>query len=275
MKDKYTMEDCRQLGNIITNGVKETIKNGKPNYGLLSGGLDSVTALYALMSTEANYKVLNFHFKDILSSDTAAVERLQNKIGFDVEYIEIPSNWETIKNDVYKAIEDCHEMYGRVREVKVETIFALNYIDAILPENCNVFTGANGDGILGYNRTMSIMASHLGEEHIRVIRCRKAEDEPDEFERIFNRTHTHKSVYSGDVQDFLLKFTMRACNSPQPKSIIAYAFEEYHNKYQSYRLPRPFQKASNEKSMFNTIAYDKGYKGALQMFNAIHKGAMK
>jgi len=274
MLDKYTMDDCKRLGLLMTDGVRETICNGKPNYILLSGGLDSVTALYALMSADADFKAVNFHFQGFQSSDKNAVEQLQHKIGFDIDYIEIPSEWNIIRDDVRTAIESCHEMYGRVREVKVETIFALTYIDRFIPVNCNVFTGANGDGILGYNRTMAIMASRLGEDSPRVIRCRKAEDEPDEFECIFNKRHTHKSVYSGAVEEFLLQFTMRACNKPQPKSIVAYAYEEYHKRYHSYRLPRPFQKAGNEKSMFNLIAYREGYKGALQMFNAMYKEAL-
>jgi len=271
MLDRYTTDDCKQLGALMTEQVKKTVSNGKPNYLLLSGGLDSVTALYALLSAGADFKVLNFWFKYFPSSDKNAVERLQSKIGFDVDYVEIPSDWNIIKEDVYTAVENCHELYSRVREVKVETIFALTYIDKYLPDDCNVFTGANGDGILGYNRTMNIMASRLGEDNVRVIRCRKAEDEPDEFKHIFGKRHTHQSVYYGEVEEFLLRFTMHACNKPQPKAIVAHAFEEYHNKYQSYRAPRPFQKASNEKSMFNTIAHQEGFKGALQMFNAMYK----
>lgn len=271
MKDRYTKEDCEHLGFLMTNEVKKTIANGQPNYILLSGGLDSVTALYTLMSAGASFKALNFSFKDFPNSDRIAVERLQEKIGFDAEYIEIPSEWNVIKEDVRKAVKDCVDMYGRVREVKVETIFALTYIDQFLPDGCNVFTGANGDGILGYNRNMAIAASHYGEDHPHMIKCRKAEDEADEFDVIFNKRHTHNSVYYGEPMEFLLQFTMAACNKPQPKAIVAYAFEEYHNKYQSYRMPKPFQKASNEKSMFNLIAYNEGYKGALQMFNAMYK----
>lgn len=275
MKNGYTKEDCEQLRTLMVNQVKKTISNGKPNYLLLSGGLDSISALYALMEAEADYKVINFSLKGYPSSDKKAVERLQDMIGFKAEYIEIPSNWDVIRNDVCSAIKACREMYGKVREVKVETIFTLTYVDRFLPDDCNVFTGSNGDGILGYNRTMAIMAAHLGEDNYRVIRCRKAEDEADEIDRIFNYRHTHTSVFYGDVQEFLLRFTMRACNKPQPKAIVANAFMEYHDKYQSYRLPKPFQKAGNIKSMFNTIAYKEGYKGALQMFNAMCKEALK
>ena len=108
-----------------------------------------------------------------------------------------------------------------------------------------------------------------------MIRCRKAEDEPDEFERIFNKRHTHNSVYYGDTTEFLLGFTMHACNRPQPKAIVANAFAEYHNMFNSYRSPKPFQKASNERSMFNLIAQNNGFSSALQMFNALYKGAKK
>lgn len=275
MANRYTKDDCKQLRALMTNEVKKAICNGKPNYILLSGGLDSVTALYALMEAGADFRAVNFHFEGFPSSDKDAVERLQKNIGFDVDYIEIPSDWETISEDVRSAVEECCNMYRRVREVKVETIFTLTYVDKFLPDGCNVFTGANGDGILGYNRTMAIMASHYGEESYRLIRCRKAEDEPDEFDRIFNRHHTHQSVFYGEVEEFLLKFTMKACNRPQPKAIAANAFEDYHRKYNSYRAPRPFQKAGNEKAMFNEIARHQGYGGALQMFNAIHKEMLK
>ena len=271
MKDRYTKEDCEQLGRLMTDEVKEIVANGRQNFMLLSGGLDSLTTMYALMEAGAKFKVMTFCFDGIFSSDKEAVKRLQKSIGFEVEYITIPSDWGTIKDDVRTAIMDCKEIYGRIREVKVETIFALEYVDRFLPDGCNVFTGDNGDGILGYNRTMAIMASHLGEDHPHVIQCRKADDEPDEFQHIFNKRHVHKSAFSGKAEEFLLQFTMAACNKPEPKAIVAHAFEEYHNKYHSYRMPKPFQKASNEKSLFNTIAYNEGYKGALQMFNAMYK----
>lgn len=275
MAYRYTKDDCKKLRTLMTEEVRKIVRNGKPNYILLSGGLDSVTALYALMEAGASFKAVNFRFQGFPSSDKDAVERLQKQIGFDVEYIEVPSDWEHIKEDIRSAVEECYKMYGRVREVKVETIFTLEYVDKFLPDDCNVFTGANGDGILGYNRTMNIMAAHYGEESYRLIRCRKAQDEPDEFDRIFNRRHTHQSVFYGDVEEFLLQFTMKACNRPQPKAIAANAFEDYHRKYNSYRSPRPFQKAGNEKAMFNEIARQNGYKGALQMFNAMHKEAPK
>lgn len=274
MKNRYTEADCRHLADLFVHRVKELASNGEPNYLLLSGGMDSVTVLYALIKAGIPFKAFTFYFKGYPSVDQKAVELLQSKLGFEHEFIEIPSDWPTIEADVYKAIKACKEMYGRVREVKVETIFALQYMDRYLPSGGNIFTGSEGDALVGYNRQMAMQCSRIGDSHPDMLSDRVLTEEYNEFRKVFNTNHIYAPVFEGPVTDFVLSFTMAACNSPRPKAIFYHAFAEYHRKYRSYRQPKSFQKAGNEKAMFNLIAQRKGFKNALAMFKSL-AGEMK
>lgn len=269
MKNRYTEADCRHLADLFVHRVKELASNGEPNYLLLSGGMDSVTVLYALIKAGIHFKAFTFYFKGYPSVDQKAVELLQSKLGFEHEFIEIPSDWSTIESDVCKAIKACKELYGRVREVKVETIFALQYMNKYIPSGGNIFTGSEGDALVGYNRQMAMKCYSIGDSHPDMLSDRILNEEDNEFRKVFNANHKYAPVFEGAVTDFILGFTMAACNSPKPKAIFYHAFAEYHRKYQSYRQPKAFQKAGNEKAMFNMIAQSKGFKNALSMFNSM------
>lgn len=271
MKNKYNYSDCQQLRKLLIYNAKNYADKNGENILLLSGGMDSVTALYALTEANINFKAYTFYFNDFTSVDKIAVARLQKAMGFRHEFIEIPNDWNTIKKDVMQAIEFCKLIYGKVREVKVETIFALRYVDKFLESGGVIFSGSTGDAVVGYNRNTAIMAAKIGEENPKMIEQRTLAPSENEFDRIFSERHKSVSIFTGAVEKFILGFTTRACNSPKPKAFLYHAFSDYHNKYKSYRIPKAFQKAGNEKAMFNMIAIQNGYKDALAMFKAIQR----
>lgn len=276
MKDKYTSKDCIELRRLLIENAKKNADADGKNVLLLSGGMDSVTVLYALTEAGIKFKAYTFFFEGYPSVDAKSVEILQKKMGFEHEFIEIPSDWEKIKDDVVRAIHLCREIYGRIREVKVETIFALMYTDRILEDGGVVFTGDSGDTLVGYNRNTAIMAAKIGEEDPRILERRTPwqsweEGSDNEFDFILRKRHMVASVFSDRVKDFILGFTIKACNTPKPKAIYCRAFEDYHERYKSYRTPKAFQKASNEKAMFNLIARRIGHKDAIAMFRSIEK----
>lgn len=272
MKNKYTKIDCENLRALLVNNAKQNADKTGNNILLLSGGMDSVTALYALLEAGIPFKAYTFYFKDFPSVDKIAVESLQQKIGFEHEFIEIPSKWESIKNDVLDAICVCKEIYGKVREVKVETIFALQYLDKCLCQGGVVFSGSTGDALVGYNRNTAIMAAKIGEDNPKMIDQRTLTPKENEFDVIFSKRHKSLSIFCGEAEKFILGFSTKACNTPKPKAFLYHAFGDYHAKFKSYRQPKAFQKAGNEKAMFNMIAIQKGYKDALAMFRYLAKG---
>nr|DAW29949.1 MAG TPA: Asparagine synthase [Caudoviricetes sp.] len=273
MKQSYSAEDCHKLRKLLINNAVHNADSLGNNILLLSGGMDSVTALYALMEAGIQFKAYTFYFRDFPSIDRKAVEILQGKIGFKHEFIEIPSDWESIKTEVSHAVRMCRVIYGRIREVKVETIFALQYLDKHLPSGGIVYSGSTGDALAGYNRNTAILASKIGEDNPRMIIERTLGPSENEFYRIYAQRHKNISIFDGEAEKFILNFTTRACNTPKPKALYYYAFADYHRKYKSYRIPKAFQKAGNEKAMFNIIANRLGCKDAVTLFRNLDREA--
>ena len=60
MNDVFTKADAEILRTAIVDNVRKHCDNGKENYILLSGGIDSCVVLYAVMELGLPYKVINF-----------------------------------------------------------------------------------------------------------------------------------------------------------------------------------------------------------------------
>lgn len=270
MKDKYSKEDCQELRRILVKRAKDTCDNERQTCLLLSGGMDSVTALYSLLEAGVKFTAYTFYFKDWESSDLKAVQSLEKQIGFDIVYLPIANTYDELETDIKSGIKTCMDLYKKMREVKVETSLALENIERIMPNNCNVLAGDGGDPILGFNRQVgkTIYIHGIDSKFVRDMRIG---DRRSEFDVIFERRHKYIHMFDGEVSDYILKFSPLACNARFPKSFLYYAFFEEHNKYHSYRKPNSFHKASNEKAMFNLMAMGRGYKNAYDMFKAIYR----
>lgn len=270
LKDYYSPADCRMLRRLFIRRMKEIQAEGRPIHLLLSGGIDSVTPLYALLEARIPFTAHTFYFDGVPSSDLQMVEQIAKYFPYDQRYIKLPSTWEALREDVKHAVDLCLREYGRIREVKVETLLALMLTKKQMPrEPITVVSGMQI--VLMYSRNDALFIAREGEFSpvVEDARRGKFHTEKDETEILFD--HAVSPYNGGCVEDFLCHFTVSACHSPQPKAILYYAFEDYHRKANSYRRPRPFQKASNEKAMFNGIAASLGYKNALELFKAVNR----
>lgn len=270
LKNYYTKADCRRLRKLFVKRMHELTDNGLPVYLLLSGGMDSVTILYALLEAKIPFKAYTFYFDGVPSSDKAMVEQIHKAIPFDLEYLKFPSEWDALKDEVINAVALCRMIYGRIREVKVETILAYSLLKKAMPAGrANVINGAQV--ALMYSTNDAMWISAVGEYSPEVDKARRGEfSEPLEETYIFERVVS--PYVGGCVEDFLCGFTVSACHWKKPKSILYYPFEDYHKRANSYRKPRPFQKASNEKALFNRIALERGYNNARELFKGVTEG---
>lgn len=270
LKTAYSKNDCQELRRLFIKRAQEVCGNSKDNCLLLSGGMDSVTALYSLLEAGVTFKAYTFYFKDWESADLKSVQNLEKQIGFPIEYLPISNKYEDLIDDIKSSIKTSIKVFEKLREVKVETTLALSQIERIMPANSNVISGDGGDPAVGFNRVVgkSVYVHGVDSRYVKDLRIAK---ESSEMEEVFEKRHNYIRMFKGEVVDFLLNFTPEACNRRFPKSILYYAFFEEHNKYHSYRKPKSFHKAANEKAMFNLMAMERGYKNALEMFKAIHK----
>lgn len=270
LKDYYSPSDCRMLRRLFVRRIKELTKDGLPVHLLLSGGVDSVTILFALMEAGIPFQAHTFSFKDVPSSDLDTVKQIRQHLSYEQVYHEFPSDWEHLCDEVKASVALCRETYGRIREVKVETMLAYRMLRAELPQEPILVINGN-QCVLMYTRNDALWIAKVGEYSPEVNDARrgKMKDAADEETVIFDNIVS--PYIGGCVEDFLCRFTVSACHYPKPKAILYYAFEDYYKRCGCYRKPRPFQKASNEKALFNNIATSLGYKGALDLFKAVEQ----
>ena len=271
MKNYYTQSDCDQLRKLLVEYVSHAAENGNENYMLLSGGIDSMTVLYALMEANIKFKVINFRFKGYDSPDRKSVMKLQERIGFDCEYLDFDTDFDLVKDDIAEAVRICKETFGKVRAVKTETIYAMMQVGKHIPQGSNVFTGYRGDDLLCYMRNDQIRISKFGEEDPEILRRRRGDPSEDEFRQALKGFHYNAPFCDKEVVDFVMQFTTKACHHKIPKSIFVCAFGDYHKKYNSVRKPIGLHKGSNEANMFEDMAKSLGYKDALSLFKVVQK----
>lgn len=270
LKDYYSPADCRRLRRLFIQRMKEIQAEGRPIHLLLSGGIDSVTPLYAMLEAKIPFVAHTFYFKGMPSSDLKMVQQIAQCFHYDQRYIELPATWESLRDDVVEAVDLCLKEFGRIREVKVETLLAIMLAKRKMPsEPITVVSGMQV--VLMYTRNDAMFIAREGEFSpvVEAARRGKFNKERSEPEILFD--HAVSPYNGGCVEDFLCHFTVSACHRPQPKAILYYAFEDYHRKAASYRRPRPFHKACNEKALFNGIAVSLGYKNALELFKAVSR----
>lgn len=266
MNDVFTKQDAKALRELILDSVKTTANKDGHNYVLLSGGIDSTVILYAFLELNIPYTAINFSFKGLASQDTDSVKRLQEKSGINVRYIQLDND---NMDDIKTAAVMCRQLFGRIRKVKVEAIYALYQVNKYLEADWNIYTGYGGDSSCCYHKKDAILISKLGEEHPDVIRMRKRTDTKDEFRLVFGTDRYFSPITDEKITEFFLNYTSKSLNNRFPKSCLVYAFEEYFKKYKNARKPLGFHKASGEVDMFEELAKQNGYENALKWFNRI------
>lgn len=268
MKNKCTNEDYKIVRSTILDGVKIAAGNNRHNAILLSGGIDSSVVLFSAMELKLDYTVVNFRFKGVDSVDNNSVKRLQEKIGFEAKYLEIEHEDD---NDIKEAIKICKKTFGKVRAVKVQTIYAMLQVKKHIEESNNILCGYGGDDLLGYSRNTALLASKKGEGSKEVLKKRLLAKDQDEFSAVFNRAGYYTPYTDESVQKLITRYTTRACNESFPKSILVRAFSDYFRKYKNARKPIGLHKGSCEAVLFEQIAKKKGFSSTVAWLNDLAK----
>lgn len=270
MRSAYTRSDCERLRELCIANAREIARGGDVVV-MLSGGIDSVTALFSFIAAGVNPKCVNFKFDGYESADTASTIQLCEKTGVELRVVTIPEpSWDDVKDSAVA----CVKYFGRVRKVKCESWYAMNYAAGVLPEKCVVVSGGNGDALFGYHKNQAIEAARLGDSHELVIKKRYGDKVRDEFLCLGSPSRVYVDFFFDKaICDFVTTFPINAVNKRFPKSFMYYAFESEHTAYSSYRRPRSFVKAGGEDEMFESVASKFGYKTALRMFNAAYREA--
>ena len=268
LKRAYTKNDAALLRKLCLDNAQRISERGDVVV-MLSGGIDSVTVLYAFLAAGKMPLCVNFSFDGYASDDSASAEMQCARCGCELKRVVVPApSWD----DVRRSASACVGYFGTVRKVKCESWYAMDYTAAYLPDDCVVVSGGNGDELFGYHRSQAIQAARLGDSHPDVVRRRYGDRARDEFLCLASGGREYVDFfYDEAICDFVTQFPASVCNRRFPKSLMYYAFEEEHKANCSYRRPKSFVKAGGEDAMFEDAAARFGFDSALRMFNAAYR----
>lgn len=270
MKTVFSLEDGKRLHDAILQGIKQNTDNGQMNYMLLSGGVDSLCVFYAARELQLPLTVVNFAFSGYGSQDRESVKRLIRKTGTDALFPDFKTDdTETVR----EAVSLCRQLYGRIREVKVETMYANLKMKKALPGRGNILSGYAGDDAVGYSRKDAIARSRAGETAYEVIQKRMGRTEKDEFKYVWDGWNYYTPYRDERILEIICEFTCQACNAKVGKSYLIKTFMSDFEQYRNYRKPVGLHKGGAENIAFQEEARKRGFDSALKWFNALDKEA--
>lgn len=123
--------------------LRETVGN-EPCAILLSNGVDSNSIVASLVRNGRRPLAVSFRLKDWQSTDWLGAKRVAEKLNLDFLDIELPTDVETIFQDVKHVIKNLHLK----KKANIECAIPLKYaLDKILESGItNVYSGLGADG---------------------------------------------------------------------------------------------------------------------------------
>lgn len=239
---------------------------------LASGGIDSWSAVFALLEVGKKVHIYSFTLDDRESSDFLKAKELSAIYGLEFTPIILPTNIDTLKQDILFLSDtfDC------TKKVEFECLWPFLYAYATITEKV-VGSGLCADGYFCISKSG----------------CLHYKDRIDEFrERYFANNgsqykhhqlmaqHFNKKLFmpynSSEMFAFFVGKTWEQCNVPRQKQPI---FNSYRNEFQSNN----FKKHSNLQlgdsgisehfdKLLNTDWNTHNYKSVTGIFNSVTRG---
>lgn len=276
MIDKFDRSDANELRELLLNRV-EVIDPNKNACMALSGGTDSITALFAMIETGRKPDCYTFHMDGIISKDLQASRHACKYFGLKLHEISIPRDVDTMYNDVRSVIPFCEH----IKKTIIQCMIPWLYIYPAMEQD-TIINGLGGDDYFGTSRNTQIAYHNFGDEAIIKNRLWRGADlnfsdaNITRFASHYGKTNI--DFYADKkIEQFLLQYTYKAINKPYPKYAVIAAFMDYYKREPFYRDQTDHNYQVNSRlrecqdmllhSKYNT----KGHKAIIGLYNQIAK----
>lgn len=273
-----------QFGKIDAAGLRdlyiERIEEIDPNHTAalaLSGGTDSMTVLFSMLETGRRPQCYTFHMEDIVSKDLLSARHACKYFGLVLKEIPVPSDVDTMYNDVKRVIPHCEY----IKKTIIQCMIPWLYIYPALEQD-TIITGLGGDDYFATQRKTQIRYHKLGDEAIingRVYYGADLRFSGANIER-FAGNYKKKNIdfyASKKIEEYLLRYTFKAINTPVPKYPSILAFEDYYAMEPFYRdqTEHSYQINSRLRDCQDKLLRSKyniaGHKAIIGLYNEIAK----
>lgn len=275
LRSNITKEDIAYYRSLLLARAKELDHDGRSAVAL-SGGVDSATALFALLEIGSKPKCYTFYVKGYKSPDLASARKLAKHFGVDLVEVEIPSDVDSIYRDIVHGFD--YAQY--LKKTIVQTMIPWKYLCPLV-EGPRIVTGLGQDLFYGLGRDAAVMLHKEGE--LAVFKYRKVDmthsvKNSDGNCMLYAREAFHKELCAfyetAAISDFFIRFTLASLQKPYEKWVTVEAFKDYFNQGPFYRKHLNYQmsgiKQSHDsllKSKYNT----RGSKAIIALYRDISK----
>lgn len=276
MINRFDRWDAEKLREIYIHRIEE-IDPDKSSGLALSGGTDSITALFAMIETGRKPECYTFHMDGIISKDLLSSRHACKYFGLKLHEIPIPRDVDTMYNDVRRVIPFCEH----IKKTIIQCMIPWLYIYPAL-EQPQIITGLGGDDYFATQRKTQIRYHNFGDEAILNGRIYYGHDlrfsgaNIERFAEHFGKGYV--DFYdSKTIEEFLLKYTYKAINKPYPKYASIAAFMDYYKREPFYRdqTEHSYQINSKLKDCQDMLLHSrynmKGHKAIIGLYNHIAK----
>jgi len=215
---------------------------------LLSGGVDSMTALFAALECGHKPRCYTFYLSGYKSTDLAAARKVTDYFGLELIEVGIPSTLGDLIRDTFAVIDEINwEYYLGVRKVTIQTMHPLLYTTKAIEER-KVVAGLGGGKLSLDSRKASIEIYHGGEEAADDLRCDRyaVDDDSLQYQRTYQRAGIEYLDFYAftDAYRWVREIPVIAFNQRKAKWGLVKPFLDYWKKRPMYRAPAPYQIAS-------------------------------
>lgn len=242
------------LKELITNEIKKELNGSKDVALLFSGGTDSLTCLYSLLSIGIRPKLYTFRLEDVEHKDVIVSRKVAN-------YYNLNLNEVVIKKNVDQLIEDVIFLTTNM-DLKLKTNVQCSYpFLHVLKEvkEKYVISGLCADDLYGTSKSMSIKCSN-DKELFDTIRVKTFNNEfasaynpikyivENLYGKKFIAPYKTKAVF-----DYFMKYSWKELNKPKQKQVAINAFNEEFKELKVYRRNVNLQVGSKIREWHNIL----------------------
>lgn len=232
-KQKFTKQDAKKYRELCIERANE-IDSDDDCALALSGGTDSVTALFAMLEAGKKPHCYTFHMDGIESVDLKSSRNLCSHFGLELTEVSIDSTDSGMIKDIEAVLPYCE----LVKKTIIQCMIPWKYMYPAIREK-KIIQGIGGDDLFGTQRKVQVLLHNGGDDAIREFRklyrndLHYSEGNIIRYASVFGKENIE--FYSKAMEDFLLEYSLYAINKPFMKYASVEAFRDYYNKGNFYR----------------------------------------
>jgi asparagine synthetase B (glutamine-hydrolysing) len=219
----------------------------------LSGGTDSLTVLFSMLSTGRKPRCITFYVRGRLSSDLQASRNVCKAFGLELVEVELPTDPDQIISDIRSILPHCHKIKATIIQCMHPWLYMYPRIKSDL-----ILNGLGGDDLYCTQRKVQVALHQKGEEAILSWRHVYSADldfssgNIHRYAAHFNKRNVD-FYHCKEIEQWFLQFKAVSLNRPYEKYPSVAAFQDYYSRGKFRRLHSSYQINSGLKEAHERI----------------------